>query len=77
MEAKKAEVSKVKRELNEIINDVFLYSQIFDSLNIRNLKFSQEESRYPILPVGKCEDDDSISQYFSTLIINNLTLTVT
>ncbi len=71
LEAKKVEVSKVKRELNEIINDVFLYSQIFDSLNIRNLKFSQEESRYPILPVGKCGDDDSISQYFSTLIINN------
>lgn len=71
LKAKKAEVSKVKRKLNEIINDVFLYSQIFDSLNIRNLKFSQEESRYPILPIGKCEDDDSISQYFSTLIINN------
>lgn len=71
LETKKAEVSKVKRELNEIINDVFLYSQIFDSLNIKHLKFSQEEARYSFLPVGNCGDDNSISQYFSDRIINN------
>ncbi|MDD3248537.1 MAG: hypothetical protein PHF18_17040 [Methanosarcina sp.] len=69
LEKKNKEILIIKHELDKINTDVFVYSQIFDSLNIENLKFSQEETRDIALPIGKCGDNDSISQFFSDHII--------
>jgi len=71
LEEKKEEVFRTKREFKEIVNNVFLYSKVFDSLNIKELKFTNEETRYRFLPIAQSVDKDSISQYFSDRICNN------
>jgi hypothetical protein len=63
LEAKKAELLRTKIKLNEINDDVFSYSRIFDSLSIEDLIFSNEEIATVILK-DNCADHDSISQYF-------------
>lgn len=71
LDAKKAEISRIKSYLTKISKDIFLYSQIINSLDITNLEFNQEETRFFILPVGKSVDNDSISQFFIDRIIKN------
>lgn len=70
LEAKKAEILRTKIKLNEINDDVFSYSRIFDSLSTEDLRFSDEETGNFILN-GNCSDHDSISQYFSDRISGN------
>lgn len=72
LEAKKAEILRTKIKLNEINDDVFSYSRIFDSLGTKDLRFSNEETGTFILK-GNCADHDSISQYFSDRISDNKT----
>lgn len=70
LEAKKAEILRTKIKLNEINDNVFSYSRIFDSLSAEDLRFSNEEIGSCILH-GNCADHDSISQFFSDCINDN------